>query len=251
MILTCPQCATRYQIEDAKFPPGGRNVRCAKCGHQWFQAPPAPEPEPTVEIPARPPPPPAVAPSAAVAPAIREAEPEAPRVTHVPSPPVPPRSQAAPMPARHAPGARTAVAAGWIALGTILLLIVWGGVRYRDAIASVWPRTSSLYAAMGMPVNTRGIAFTGVSYRRDTEAGQPVLMVSGTLVNVSGRDVPVPRIEVTLTDDSRRKVDHWVFSPGLQQMKPGQRLAFATRRTNPPSEARHLEMEFAEAGGWR
>jgi hypothetical protein len=141
------------------------------------------------------------------------------------------------------------VAAGWIGLAAILLLIVWGGVRYREAIASVWPQTSSLYAALGMPVNTRGIAFTSVSYRRETEAGQQVLTVNGTLVNVSGRDVPVPKIEVTLTDNSQRKVDHWVFSPGISQMKPGERIAFATRRTNPPSEARHLEMAFAEAGG--
>jgi hypothetical protein len=147
------------------------------------------------------------------------------------------------------PGGRSAVAAGWIALAAILLLVVWGGVRYRDPIASVWPQTSSLYAAMGMPVNTRGIAFAGVSYRRDSEAGQQVLTVNGTLVNVSGRDVPVPQIEVTLTDGGRRKVDQWVFSPGVHQLGPGQRTAFATRRTNPPSEARHLEMEFAEAGG--
>ncbi|HEY1961616.1 MAG TPA: DUF3426 domain-containing protein [Rhizomicrobium sp.] len=152
-------------------------------------------------------------------------------------------------PARRALGERSAVTAGWIGLAAILLLIVWGGVRYRDVIAGVWPQTSSLYAALGMPVNVRGIAFAGVSYRRETEAGQPVLTVNGTLVNVSGRDVPVPRIEVTLTDDSRHKVDHWVFSPGVPQLKPGQRIAFATRRTNPPSEARHLEMEFAEAGG--
>jgi hypothetical protein len=134
-------------------------------------------------------------------------------------------------------------------LAAILLLIVWTGARYRDAIASVWPQTASLYAAIGMPVNTRGIAFAGVNYRRETEAGQQVLTVNGTLVNVSGRDVPVPRIEITLTDSSQRKVDHWVFSPGVSQMKPGQHIAFATRRTNPPSEARHLEMTFAEAGG--
>src|SRR5579863_3644422 len=45
MILTCPECATRYQTDAANFMPSGRKVRCAKCGHVWFQAPPAPEPE--------------------------------------------------------------------------------------------------------------------------------------------------------------------------------------------------------------
>ncbi|MBV9063997.1 MAG: zinc-ribbon domain-containing protein, partial [Alphaproteobacteria bacterium] len=33
MILTCPQCATRYHAGDHSFTPAGRKVRCAKCGH--------------------------------------------------------------------------------------------------------------------------------------------------------------------------------------------------------------------------
>jgi predicted Zn finger-like uncharacterized protein len=43
MILTCPNCAARYQVDPAKFQPDGRKVRCAKCGHTWHQ--PAPETE--------------------------------------------------------------------------------------------------------------------------------------------------------------------------------------------------------------
>src|SRR5690348_14679877 len=62
MIITCPNCATRYQADAAKFPATGRKVKCAKCGHAWHQDPPAPEPaivveEPAVEEPAPPPPP--------------------------------------------------------------------------------------------------------------------------------------------------------------------------------------------------
>jgi hypothetical protein len=147
------------------------------------------------------------------------------------------------------PGERIAVATGWISLAAILLLIVWGGVRYRDTIASVWPRTSSLYAAIGMPVNARGLAFTGVSYQRDTEAGQLVLTVKGNVVNVSAREIAVPRIEIVLTDNNQHRLDRWLFSAGVGRLKPGQKIAFATRRTNPPEEARHLEMGFAEAGG--
>ena len=50
MILTCPQCATRYQVDGAKFPGAGRNVRCAKCGHVWHQLGPCREPDPDAEI---------------------------------------------------------------------------------------------------------------------------------------------------------------------------------------------------------
>src|ERR1700755_3126081 len=71
MILTCRNCATRYQADAAKFQPAGRNVRCAQCGHLRHQdGPPsagerrvelaAPEPVP----PPPPPPPPVIVPPA-------------------------------------------------------------------------------------------------------------------------------------------------------------------------------------------
>ncbi|MEO1252285.1 MAG: zinc-ribbon domain-containing protein [Pseudomonadota bacterium] len=42
MIITCPECATRYDLEEDRFLPNGRSVRCTSCGESWFV--PAPEP---------------------------------------------------------------------------------------------------------------------------------------------------------------------------------------------------------------
>lgn len=42
MIITCPECATRYDVDDDRFQPDGRSVRCAACGESWFVPPPAP-----------------------------------------------------------------------------------------------------------------------------------------------------------------------------------------------------------------
>ena len=39
MILSCPNCGTRYTVAPASLPVGGRKVRCAKCGEVWRQVP--------------------------------------------------------------------------------------------------------------------------------------------------------------------------------------------------------------------
>ena len=75
MIIACPSCGARFNLDPAKLLPAGRNVRCAKCAHRWRQMPegyeepaqiaapePAPPPEPLPAEPAQPvaeaPPPP-------------------------------------------------------------------------------------------------------------------------------------------------------------------------------------------------
>ena len=42
MILTCPVCATRYEVAPAALPEGGRAVECSNCGHGWFWRPDGP-----------------------------------------------------------------------------------------------------------------------------------------------------------------------------------------------------------------
>ena len=40
MIVQCPECDTRFNVDDALLLPDGRKVRCTQCKHVWFQEPP-------------------------------------------------------------------------------------------------------------------------------------------------------------------------------------------------------------------
>jgi predicted Zn finger-like uncharacterized protein len=44
MLIQCPQCSAQYAVPDQAIGIGGRNVRCAKCAHNWFVAHPAATP---------------------------------------------------------------------------------------------------------------------------------------------------------------------------------------------------------------
>lgn len=229
MILTCPACGTRYQADETKFPPEGRRVRCAKCGHVWhqpgLQAPPKTEtaqtPEPT------PKPEPALSGTRAFAPAA--SVPEEPK----------------PFPT----GRALAVAAGWIGLILVVLGIGYAAVRYREEIAMIWPQSAGVYSSLGLKIKARGISLDHVTYHRENENGQTVLSVTGDIVNSGTRELPVPQnILVTLSDNDHHELYHWTFTPKVQTLKPGQSSAFSTRLASPPAAARHLEVRFASNG---
>ena len=67
MIITCPECATRFMLDDADMPEDGRKVRCSRCSHVWHEDAPAapveqalplvdtPDSEPAPDEPATPP----------------------------------------------------------------------------------------------------------------------------------------------------------------------------------------------------
>lgn len=35
--IVCPDCAAAYEVPPSAIPPGGRDVQCAACGHNWYQ----------------------------------------------------------------------------------------------------------------------------------------------------------------------------------------------------------------------
>jgi predicted Zn finger-like uncharacterized protein len=98
VIIACPSCGARFNLDPAKLLPAGRNVRCAKCGHGWREMPAgysggmeprASDFQPAGSEPAQPEP---GAPPAAPEPAVEAAAP--PPEEAEPHPPTPPETAA-------------------------------------------------------------------------------------------------------------------------------------------------------------
>jgi predicted Zn finger-like uncharacterized protein len=50
MVVTCPNCRSRYAVDPLKIGPAGRTVECARCHHQWHQKVEGPAPAPELVI---------------------------------------------------------------------------------------------------------------------------------------------------------------------------------------------------------
>ncbi|HEY3777412.1 MAG TPA: DUF3426 domain-containing protein [Rhizomicrobium sp.] len=226
MILTCPECQTRYQTDPAQFPREGRKVRCAKCGHIWHQTAPEPEHE-----------------SPPVAAAAVQAESRSADFASFN------RSTAAdegkPQRTRRSWAERLGLLAGWTTLAVVIGLIGWTTFRFREDIATLWPQSSSIFATFGVALNAHGLSIDNTSYRRETANGQPVWIVTGKLVNRSAHDLVVPPVRVALTDGARRELYHWTVRPPQRILKPGQILGFSARIPSPPAGAREVQLGFA------
>ncbi len=55
MIIVCPECSTKFNINEDRIPEGGAKVRCARCKHVFLVEKPAPaeDPAPEVDAPAK------------------------------------------------------------------------------------------------------------------------------------------------------------------------------------------------------
>jgi predicted Zn finger-like uncharacterized protein len=253
MIISCPSCETRYQVDEAKFPPQGRTVRCAKCGNSWHQAGPEAEAAPEA-VAVAPEPVPAAQPEPETKPEQEPARHPLPiRATYQP-----PAESTGPtarglrslLPEPHGPVLPIlAVVAGWVGLIAVVLMIAVSAVHYRQDIAVIWPQSAGVYSTLGMKVSPSSIDFRDVNYHRESEDGVTVLAVTGRIVNSGTRELPVPQmVRVTLTDDGNHELYHWTFKAGATSLKPGQSVPFASRLSSPPIASRHLEVRFTKDG---
>lgn len=218
MILTCPNCSTRYLLDPVKLGGDGRQVRCGKCAHAWHQAPPPDMP--------------------------RQVEP-------IPFPletrPIPPGSN---LPAFPPAPKRRGGAAGWAALVLVVAAVIVGALVARGRIMQAWPPSTRLYGAIGLAPNVpgQGLELRNVISKRTVENGVQMLVVEGQIANVSKEALTVPLMRGALRDAQQREVQQWTFTAKETKLLPGEVASFSTRFPNPVGEATGISIGFAAEG---
>ena len=219
MILTCQNCSTRYLIDPRALGATGRRVRCAKCYHIWYQAPPEDAPLRLDGMEASP----------------AEAEP----------PPIGSgnRVQLPALPERRR---RPWVAVGWL----VLFLVIVGGAAAAgwkaDEVMKIWPESARLYQWVGLVPSQPTDWYTiKIEPRRDEENGVPRLVIHGELINNSAVAQPVPKLKVELHDASERVVQSWTFTASTERLLPGASVPFTTSVAQPNEAATGVTVTVA------
>lgn len=130
-------------------------------------------------------------------------------------------------------------------LGIAALVAINAGIlAFRSDIVRLLPQTASLYAAIGLPVNLRGLAFDNIRMSRTEQEGVGVLVVEGSIVNVTGRSVEVPRLRLAVRNTAKNEVYAWTSLPSRSILAPGEVLPFRSRLASPPADAGEVQVRF-------
>jgi predicted Zn finger-like uncharacterized protein len=284
MLITCTNCATSYEVAASSLGPSGRSVRCARCQQVWFAAnteamadvaeahradlaaiaedPPLPEAAPPAQdLAPAPPLQTAEADQALVGetevspPAWPEpASEDPPPPPLIESPPLAPaasvtagediESVAARRAERLSTHQRRWERSRWTVVILTLVAIHLMLIGWRSDMVRWLPQTASLYAAIGLPVNLRGLVFTGVTTERETHEGVEVLAIEGTIVNDFKRAVEVPRLRFSVRNRSGYELYSWTALPNRNALLPGESLPFRSRLASPPRDADRVQVRF-------
>ena len=133
---------------------------------------------------------------------------------------------------------------GWSTVILALLALLSGLVAWRAEVVRWLPQTASLYAAIGLPVNLRGLVFADVATETESQDGVPVLVVEGTIMSVVRRPAEVPRLRFALRNERGNEIHTWTALAPKSLLAPGATVTFRSRLASPPREGREVVVRF-------
>lgn len=138
---------------------------------------------------------------------------------------------------------RRVVGAGLFALALSLFAVAFS---FRTEIVGRLPDLASLYALAGLDVNLRGLEFRDLRTFRELEDGAIVLVIEGTVENVTAQSAYVPAIRFALRSEDAQEIYAWVVEPRIRHLDRGETTRIRTRLASPPDLAADIHVRFID-----
>jgi predicted Zn finger-like uncharacterized protein len=136
---------------------------------------------------------------------------------------------------------------GWLLLILFLLGLIGFVLMAPRTVVSMLPGATRLYAVLGMPVNSMGLALQGVSYGWNQEGEETVLEVKGDIVNLTDAAIKLPIVVVVLLDENGKELSQYTTVASEAPLGAGETAPFLAEIASPPAEVRKLKVRFAKA----
>jgi predicted Zn finger-like uncharacterized protein len=237
MILTCPECATSYFVDDARVPKAGRTVKCSHCGAKWTAVPETPgEAAPAGA---------ATETAVSSAPAADDLVVEGPASEVADEPEAPRARKIAPAAVTPRPEGKVIVLA--VTAGVVAALIA-GLLVFRNEVVRVWPASSRAFTTVGLHVNEIGLVIEQVQTQAAFQGGRPVLSVTGQVRNIRSEAILAPALRVNLLDIKGKPLAAKIAQP-INGRVPGKAIRhFAIAIVDPPANVSDLVVTFDSPG---
>lgn len=205
MTVTCPQCGTRYNLTPKQLGTTGRNLKCARCGNQWF-VPPVLKAQPDTDLP----------------------------------PPLPPiNTLGLEEMGNFATAGRTPQwkrkwghLLPWL-FGALLTFGLAGWIGYNILMAP--PPAATGPAPITIP-QPETLELHGITREIIQQGNINILRIAGTLTNSGNTAAAVPELRVQLLDARGVELDFWPAEVGKGTLASGETIPWQARFLNPPLE---------------
>ena len=138
-----------------------------------------------------------------------------------------------------------------IAMAAAVVVIALGAGAYfgKSFVIDLWPGAKDIYAMVnfGGEELGEGLDIRDVKSLREVESGVDVLIVRGSVSNISEQERMVPMIRIVLYDSNGEEVQGALASPLKNRLLAGASTGFSAKIPEPSSLARRLEVTFTES----
>lgn len=229
MHIDCPGCGKSYHIRTAELGPQGRRVACPRCDAIWFVA--------ADGTPA------AAESSADDTQAHNTLAHDAVAEIIVPPTALSPKTPVA-APNQCVSGQRRIPS---IVAAVALIAASMACIGLRTEIVRAIPRTASVYAALGLPVNLRGLALQNFHAVARADGPQTMLGIEGEIKNLRSRMINVPALHLAIRGADGRILYSWVVAAQKARLGANETASFRARLAAPPSEGQSVLVDFVPA----
>ncbi|WP_120497821.1 zinc-ribbon domain-containing protein [Kiloniella sp. EL199] len=232
MIVSCPECSSKFRIAPEALGASGRKVRCSSCRHTWFQEPELEFTPTDADIPAE-----DNDVSSDVEDVVASSESAPPPIPPEPSPLdddfVEPGNVRSKRPKGFAPDKKKKGKGGLIAW--LLLLILGGGAGYavadqsaRIQIVNTVPEAMKVYDFLDLQVYPvgYGLEIENKDPERGVRDGVKVVTLAGKIHNKLDKKVVVPKLIGWLSDNRGAAVSRKTVTLDVPYLDPKEEVDF-------------------------